>query len=197
MRRQMCAELESGWSWRRWPASASTPPSLTCAATSTRSSAFATIWPGWLHGGNVFMLRYALFRRGADIVFRDLLAADALVYAGYSAGACVLSPGLRGLELVDDADAVTRMYAAQPLHDGRPCSSTARLRARVAAQSGRGGLPSRRDWRHPSATCDMSGWFLMSGYRDLVLIKWISCGVTDRAAFGWRSEEHTSELQSL
>jgi dipeptidase E len=72
----------------------------------------------WLRGGNVFMLRYALFRSGADIVFRDLLAADALVYAGYSAGACVLSPSLRGLELVDDADAVTRIYGSQPLWDG-------------------------------------------------------------------------------
>ena len=72
----------------------------------------------WLRGGNVFMLRYALSRSGADIVFRDLLAADALVYAGYSAGACVLSPSLRGLELVDDADAVTRIYGSQPLWDG-------------------------------------------------------------------------------
>jgi dipeptidase E len=72
----------------------------------------------WLRGGNVFMLRYALFRSGADTVFRDLLAADALVYAGYSAGACVLSPSLRGLELVDDADAVTRIYGSQPLWDG-------------------------------------------------------------------------------
>jgi dipeptidase E len=54
----------------------------------------------WLRGGNTFMLRYALCRSGADTVFRDLLAADALVYAGYSAGACVLSPGLRGLELL-------------------------------------------------------------------------------------------------
>lgn len=72
----------------------------------------------WLRGGNVFMLRYALFRSGADTVFRDLLAADALVYAGYSAGPCVLSPSLRGLELVDDADAVTRIYGSQPLWDG-------------------------------------------------------------------------------
>ncbi len=72
----------------------------------------------WLRGGNVFMLRYALSRSGADTVFRDLLAADALVYAGYSAGACVLSPSLRGLELVDDAGAVTRMYGSQPLWDG-------------------------------------------------------------------------------
>ena len=64
------------------------------------------------------MLRYALYRSGADTVFGALLAADALVYAGYSAGGCVLSPSLRGLELVDDADAVTRAYGSPPLWDG-------------------------------------------------------------------------------
>jgi dipeptidase E len=36
------------------------------------------------------MLRYALYRSGADGAFRDLLAAGRLVYAGYSAGPCVL-----------------------------------------------------------------------------------------------------------
>lgn len=72
----------------------------------------------WLRGGNAFLLRYALYRSGADVVFRELLAADALIYAGYSAGPCVLSPSLRGLELVDDADAVTRIYGTQPLWDG-------------------------------------------------------------------------------
>jgi hypothetical protein len=49
----------------------------------------------WLRGGSVFMLRFALFRSAGDVVFRDLLAADALVYAGYSAGACILSSTLR------------------------------------------------------------------------------------------------------
>jgi dipeptidase E len=72
----------------------------------------------WLRGGNTFMLRYALHRSGAGTVFRELLTANALVYAGYSAGACVLSPSLRGLELVDGADAVTRIYGSQPLWDG-------------------------------------------------------------------------------
>lgn len=72
----------------------------------------------WLRGGNVFMLRYALWRSGADAVFRDVLAADALVHAGYSAGPCVLSPSLRGLELVDDAAAVRRIYGAEPVWDG-------------------------------------------------------------------------------
>lgn len=72
----------------------------------------------WVRGGNAFMLRYAMARGGADAVLRDKLAADALVYAGYSAGACVLSPSLRGLELVDDAHAVTRTYGSQPVWDG-------------------------------------------------------------------------------
>jgi dipeptidase E len=56
----------------------------------------------WLRGGNVFMLHYAMRRSGADTVFPDLLASDAPVFAGYSAGPCVLSPSLRGLEAVDE-----------------------------------------------------------------------------------------------
>src|SRR5690349_22762975 len=72
----------------------------------------------WLRGGNVFVLRAALARSGADVVLAGLMAADALVYAGYSAGSCVLSPSLRGLELVDDPAAVTRAYGAPPVWDG-------------------------------------------------------------------------------
>ena len=72
----------------------------------------------WLRGGNVFMLRFALFRSAGDVVLRDLLAADALVYAGYSAGACVLSSTLRGLEVVNDAGAVMRIYGSEPVWDG-------------------------------------------------------------------------------
>jgi dipeptidase E len=72
----------------------------------------------WLRGGNVFMLRSALYRSGGDVVFDELLATDALVYAGYSAGPCVLSPSLRNLELVDDVDAVTRTYGSRPVWDG-------------------------------------------------------------------------------
>lgn len=72
----------------------------------------------WVRGGNTFVLRYALARSGGDAVFRDLLAQDSLVYAGYSAGPCVLSPSLRGLETIDDADAVRRLYGAEPVWDG-------------------------------------------------------------------------------
>lgn len=60
----------------------------------------------WVRGGNVFVLRAAMARSGADEVLPELIRSEALVYAGYSAGACVLAPSLRGLELCDDADAV-------------------------------------------------------------------------------------------
>lgn len=72
----------------------------------------------WLRGGNVFLLRYSLRRSGGDTVLRDLLGDDALVYGGYSAGPCVLSPSLHGLELVDDPGAVQRRYGAPPVWDG-------------------------------------------------------------------------------
>jgi dipeptidase E len=72
----------------------------------------------WLRGGNVFMLRQAMAHSGADAAFTALLERDALVYAGYSAGACVLAPSLRGLEHCDDATAVGRVYGEDPVWDG-------------------------------------------------------------------------------
>lgn len=72
----------------------------------------------WVRGGNVFVLRQAMATSGADLLFPDLLARDALVYAGYSAGPCVLSPSLRGLERCDDAGEVRRLHGAEPIFDG-------------------------------------------------------------------------------
>jgi dipeptidase E len=72
----------------------------------------------WVRGGNTFMLRYALYRSGGDSIMVDALRRDALVYAGYSAGPCVLAPSLRGLEAIDDADAVPRVYGAGPIWTG-------------------------------------------------------------------------------
>jgi len=56
----------------------------------------------WVRGGNTFVLRAQLARTGGDAALTRLLAADALVYGGYSAGACLLAPTLRGLEAMDD-----------------------------------------------------------------------------------------------
>jgi dipeptidase E len=52
-------------------------------------------------GGNVFLLRRAMEQSGFDSILKDSLEKDAFVYAGWSAGICVLAPSLRGLELCD------------------------------------------------------------------------------------------------
>lgn len=61
----------------------------------------------WVRGGNVFVLRRVLADTGTDRVLTSLVRSDAIVYGGYSAGACVLAPDLTGLEHVDDITAVT------------------------------------------------------------------------------------------
>ncbi|MFG2604794.1 Type 1 glutamine amidotransferase-like domain-containing protein [Streptomyces sp. NPDC048514] len=72
----------------------------------------------WVRGGNVFVLRQALARSGADTTLADLVRRDAIVYAGYSAGACVLGPDLHGLEQCDDPQAVRTAYGDEARWDG-------------------------------------------------------------------------------
>ncbi len=88
------------------------------ADTSALETALRRYEVAWLRGGNAFTLRYALNRSGADEVLPRLLAEDAIVYAGYSAGPCCLAPSLRGLELCDDADEVRQLYAEPTIWDG-------------------------------------------------------------------------------
>ena len=56
----------------------------------------------WVIGGNAFVLRRAMRASGFDGVIHGLMAQDALVYGGFSAGAIVTAPSLRGLDLMDD-----------------------------------------------------------------------------------------------
>lgn len=72
----------------------------------------------WVRGGNTFVLRAQFARSGADRIVPRLLAADALVYAGYSAGACLLCPDLHGLEAADDPAEVRPTCGMEPLWDG-------------------------------------------------------------------------------
>ncbi|PXX66334.1 dipeptidase E [Nocardia tenerifensis] len=72
----------------------------------------------WVRGGNTFVLRAQFARSGADLVLPALLAKDALVYAGYSAGACLLTPDLHGLETVDDPAEVAPVCGIEPRWDG-------------------------------------------------------------------------------
>jgi hypothetical protein len=73
----------------------------------------------YVRGGNVYILRRALRQSGADGLIKDLLAEDALVYAGYSAGPCMLGPTLRGIESEeDDPYFLPERYEAPVVWDG-------------------------------------------------------------------------------
>ncbi|MGW6425305.1 Type 1 glutamine amidotransferase-like domain-containing protein [Nocardia sp. NPDC055053] len=72
----------------------------------------------WVRGGNTFVLRAQFARSGADSVLPALLREDALVYAGYSAGACLLGPDLHGLETMDDPAEVLPATGTEPRWDG-------------------------------------------------------------------------------
>jgi dipeptidase E len=69
----------------------------------------------WARGGNPFILRRSLRQSGADDLIVRLLADDSLVYAGYSAGAAMMTPTLRGIDLVDDPASVPDGYDAAPI----------------------------------------------------------------------------------
>lgn len=64
----------------------------------------------WVRGGNVFTLRMAFARSGFDTWITERIRRDELVYAGFSAGPCVLAPSLRGLEQCDPIDAAIAAY---------------------------------------------------------------------------------------
>ena len=80
---------------------------------STLASNLSQVDLVWATGGNAFVLREALHHSGLDTLIVDRIADDTLVYGGYSAGACVCAPTRRGLELVDDVNAVH-----SPMWDG-------------------------------------------------------------------------------
>lgn len=107
----------------------------------------------WVRGGNVFTLRAALAQSGADALITDRLEADALVYAGFSAGGCVLAPTLLGLEECDSTEDALSMYGAiqfegldildRPFvpHLGSPEHPESEVLTRVAAAYAREGQP--------------------------------------------------------
>jgi dipeptidase E len=64
----------------------------------------------WVRGGNVFTLRAAMAKSGLDSIIVERLREDAMVYAGFSAGPCVLAPSLAGLELCDPTDVSLATY---------------------------------------------------------------------------------------
>lgn len=72
----------------------------------------------WVTGGNAFVLRRAMKASGFDDVIIGMLDNDEIVYGGFSAGAVVAAPSLRGIHLMDDADAVPCGYDPETVWDG-------------------------------------------------------------------------------
>ena len=72
----------------------------------------------WVNGGNTFLLRRAMVRSGFDSVARAFLERDHLAYGGFSAGVCAITPSLRGIEFLDDPDALAEGYSPEVVWDG-------------------------------------------------------------------------------
>ncbi|MET0743764.1 MAG: Type 1 glutamine amidotransferase-like domain-containing protein [Microvirga sp.] len=72
----------------------------------------------WLRGGNAFVLRRAMVASGFDDAVLALLEDDAIVYGGFSAGAVVAAPTLRGIEWMDPPDEVPEGYGKDVVWHG-------------------------------------------------------------------------------
>lgn len=72
----------------------------------------------WVTGGNAFLLRRAMRQSGFDRIAPPLIRADRLAYGGWSAGAIVACPNLRGIEFMDDPSQVAPGYDPEPIFDG-------------------------------------------------------------------------------
>lgn len=72
----------------------------------------------WVVGGNTFTLRRAYKASGMDTWLQEHRGNKEFVYAGYSAGVCVLSPSLKGLETVDQPNVVPEGYKPEVIWEG-------------------------------------------------------------------------------
>lgn len=72
----------------------------------------------WVRGGSTFILRRAFRQSGFDEWLVSQKNNKELVYGGYSAGCCVLSPTLKGLDIVDDPGQVPAGYDPEIIWEG-------------------------------------------------------------------------------
>lgn len=72
----------------------------------------------WVRGGNVFLLRRAFSQSGFDKWLIHQKDNKDLIYGGYSAGICVLTPSLKGIEIVDDPNLLAPGYKPKIIWEG-------------------------------------------------------------------------------
>jgi dipeptidase E len=72
----------------------------------------------WVVGGNSFILNSAFRQSGLDKIIIEQLENEAFVYAGYSAGICILTPTLEGIHLADNPEVIPDGYPDEVIWDG-------------------------------------------------------------------------------
>ena len=72
----------------------------------------------WINGGNTFILRKAMKQSGFDVIIPQLFKTDSIVYAGFSAAVCVITPTLKGLDITDDPHNVPKGYEEPIIWEG-------------------------------------------------------------------------------
>lgn len=72
----------------------------------------------WVMGGNTFVLRQAMKMSGFDEIIKDLVTNEAIVYGGFSAGSCVATQTLKGIELIDKPEQMPEGYDKETIWEG-------------------------------------------------------------------------------
>jgi len=72
----------------------------------------------WVSGGNTFVLRQAMKLSGFDIIFNELRSRRDFLYAGYSAGICVLCDSLKYIQNVDNPGFFPYTSSKQTIWEG-------------------------------------------------------------------------------
>ena len=72
----------------------------------------------WVRGGNTFVLRRAFKYSGFDTILLEKNKEKNFVYSGYSAGICILSPTLKGIDLCDEPTLVPSNYNKDTIWEG-------------------------------------------------------------------------------
>ncbi len=87
-------------------------------ATKFQASSLSGYGFVWVRGGNAFNLLRAIRQSGFDKTIIEILKEDKLVYGGYSAGICVLSPSLNGIQLCDNPNDIPEGYPEEVIWKG-------------------------------------------------------------------------------
>ncbi|HYK08533.1 MAG TPA: Type 1 glutamine amidotransferase-like domain-containing protein [Candidatus Eisenbacteria bacterium] len=72
----------------------------------------------WVRGGNCFILRRAMEYSRFDKILNELQHNKDFVYAGYSAGACILSPNMKSLDAMDNPNIIPEGYKKEIIWEG-------------------------------------------------------------------------------